>query len=96
MLIIAFILFVSKNTLVVAAKYPCIKLCRNPSELQQLVLLQSLGKCHGVKVRVRCRGIFEGFIVFLFHVEFIESIIDGLDVSRLHGGEVRLDERDVV
>jgi hypothetical protein len=60
------------------------------------VLLQSLGKGHGIKVPVCCRGIFEGFVVFFFNVEFIESIIDCLDVSRLDGYEVRFDERDVV
>ena len=60
------------------------------------MLLQSLGKSHGIKVPVRCRGIFEGFVVFFFNVEFIESIIDCLNVSRLDGCEVRFDERDVV
>jgi hypothetical protein len=72
------------------------KLGSDPSEFQQLMFLQSLCKGHSIKVGVRGGGIFEGFVVLFLYIKFIEGIVDGFDVSRLHGCEVRFDERDVI
>lgn len=68
----------------------------NTSEFQQFMFLQSLGKSHCVEVAIRRRGIFERFIVFFFHVDFVESIVDCFNVSILDGDKVWFDERDVV
>ena len=72
------------------------KLCGNTSEFQQLMFLQSFGKGDGIKIAICRSGIFEGFIILFLDVEFIESIVDGFDVSILDGNEVWFDKWDVI
>ena len=72
------------------------KLRSDPSEFQQLVLLQSFRERRRIEIAVGGRRIFERFVVFLLNVEFIEGIVDGFNVSRLDGDEVRFDKGNVV
>lgn len=68
----------------------------NPSKLQQFMLLQSLCKRHRIEIAICSRRILERFIIFLLNVEFIESIINSFNVSRLDGDKVRFDKWDIV
>ena len=60
------------------------------------MFLQSFCKCHCIKISVGGCGILEGFVVFLLDIEFIESIIDSFNVSRLDRHEVGFDKRDII
>ena len=64
------------------------QLCSNTSEFQQFMFLQSLGKSHGIKIAICGSRVFERFVIFLLNVEFVESIVDCLDVSALDRNEV--------
>ena len=60
------------------------------------MFLQSLRKRHRIIIPIGGRGIFERFVIFLFDVEFIESVIDRFNVSRLDCDEVGFDKRDII
>ena len=73
-----------------------VQVCRDASELNQLVPLESLCQRDVIEVVERLDGRSHTLVVFLLYQEVVESFVDGLVVVVLHCAQVRLDEGQLV
>ena len=68
----------------------------NAAELQQLVVLELVGKSHLIEVVVTVDGLAEILVVLLLNVELVEGVVDVGEVSALDALQVVHSEGDAV
>jgi hypothetical protein len=75
--------------------YP-VQQARNPPELEQLVLLQPLGKLDGIVLVVRLERAPESNVILFLDKQVVVRLVDNGDIELLGTDEVWLGEGEVV